>query len=99
MSLVLLVRTAVVLVLQLLLLGLGARTARLYRTRHFGRRRLRLLLANKPLVGVAVVSVAHSVLTAAWLTRWVHRAISTTPDQLINSVSALPRWWSDEGCS
>lgn len=80
-SLVLLVRTATSLVLQLLLLGIGARTAwDLYRNRHLGRRPLRSLLSNKPLVVISVVSAAHSVLTAIWLTRWVRRVNAATPD-------------------
>lgn len=81
MGLVLLVRTAVSLVLQLLLLGIAARTTQdLYRNRHLGRQQLRLLLTNKPLVSVAILSIVHSITTAAWLVRWVHHANTATPD-------------------
>lgn len=79
MALALLVQTAVSLVLQALLLGIGVRTAgQLYRNRHLGRRRLRPIMANKPLVVVSVLSVLDSGLTVAWLTRWVRRLNTET---------------------
>lgn len=79
LGLVLLVRTAMSLVLQLVLLGVGARTAReLHRNRHLGRRRLRPLLVTKPLVTVSGLSVLNSGLTGFWLIRWIRRLDATT---------------------
>ena len=81
MALVLLVRTAVSLMLQTLLVGISIWTAgQLYRNRHLGRHRLQSLVVNKPLVVVSVLSVLHFSSTAAFLIRWGRRLSTITSD-------------------
>jgi hypothetical protein len=66
-------------VLQCLLLGVGARTARqLYRARHLGVLPLLNVVANGPLVGLSVLNLAQIVIDRR-LSKWAKRLNDTPP--------------------
>ena len=78
---ILLVRVVVSLVLQCLVLVVGVRTGRrVYRDRHLGVRWLLRVVAEGPLLPLAVLELVHWTVSTLWLARWVRRIRLTSSD-------------------